>query len=187
MQHAADNRLFFVAKHLENRAAIDERPLADEIVDCLPQGNSASRSALGQALHLALIRAERHSEHVRAYFPAQALCIELRSEIQEDLIRDMCERSPEAPTFTRCGRSRARSATNPPMAGGRSSGLEGRRAGDEQRPLLRRRRRLSCDEVSQSTIGDTRCLQSWKRSVIVFTRTVVANVEVRRIRWNAPC
>jgi hypothetical protein len=56
-------------------------------------------SVCGQALQLAQIAAQRHAEHIRADFPADALRFELARELDEHLIGDVRDRRAN----TACG------------------------------------------------------------------------------------
>src|SRR6185295_17919849 len=66
----------------------------------LPQGASTLSAALAEPLDLATVRPQPEPEHVRAHRSTDPLALELRNQVQKNLIRDLSEGS--AQTSSRC-------------------------------------------------------------------------------------
>jgi hypothetical protein len=94
-EHAAHDLVVVAAESIEHVLTAHDGLRADEVVDGLPQRAAALRRALFQPLHLALVGAKRHPEHVGAHLAAHALRFELPRQLDEHLIRHVRERRPE--------------------------------------------------------------------------------------------
>jgi hypothetical protein len=95
-EHATYQFLVVVTEALEHVLPRSDRSRAHEVVDGLPERAPALRRALAEALHFALIAAERHPEHVGADLLTETLRIELPRALDEDLVRHVGERRAQA-------------------------------------------------------------------------------------------
>src|SRR5262249_55810408 len=95
-EHAAHELFVVVTEALENLSPARDGPRAYEVVDRFPQGAASLGRALAEALHLPLIAAKSHPEHVGAHFLVQTLRLELARELDEHLVCDVSQRSTEA-------------------------------------------------------------------------------------------
>jgi hypothetical protein len=94
-QHCADLQRIVAFEAGRNLAARGEPALDDVVEHRLPQGAPRVRLSFGEPLQLSQVTAQGHAEHVGAHLAADALPFQLSRQIDEDLVRDMRDRSAQ--------------------------------------------------------------------------------------------